>query len=108
MVKQRLGTLGLDRQLTKVSLEKIPHLAVNLKLLQFFSLHGDGLIALAYMEMGLPISLKMHFFHSHQCFLENLDAVTIRVNKIQGMEARYQRFSKKNQSWYCLLDVASW
>jgi len=30
-----------------------------------FSLHGDGL--------AWVMSLKTHFLHSHQCFLENLD-----------------------------------
>jgi len=28
------------------------------------------------MEMGLHISLKMHFLNSHQRFLENLDAMS--------------------------------
>jgi len=35
-------------------------------------------MALAYMEMGLHrlYLIKMHFLYSHQCLLENLDAVS--------------------------------
>jgi len=49
-----------------------------LEILRLIFLSRSCRIALAYMEMGLhtSVKMKMHFLHSHQRFLENLDAMT--------------------------------
>jgi len=60
------------------------------------------------MEMGLHISLKMHFLHSHQCFLENLDAMSYSQGENYSSYGSKMPGVLKRINDIRLLDVASW